>query len=45
MQEYQQALEVYKAKDMRMRGCKNTNKHSEYMNLWIWGCEDTNMHP
>ena len=25
---------------MSMWWCKDTNKHPEYMNLRIWGCED-----
>ena len=33
MRGYQQAPRVHEPKDMRMWGCKDTNKHQEYMNL------------
>ena len=37
MQGNQQAPRVHERKDMRMWGCNDTNKHSEYMNLRTWG--------
>ena len=40
---YQQAPRVHKPKDMRLYGCKDTNKHTEYMSLRIRGCEDTRL--
>ena len=40
MQEYQQAPGVHEPKDMRMWGCKDINKHSEYIKLRIWECAD-----
>ena len=43
MREYQQAPRVNEPKDMRMWGCEDTNKHTEYMNLRIRGCEDTRL--
>ena len=35
-----QAPGVHEPKDMKMWGCKDIDKHPEYMNLSIWGCED-----
>ena len=29
---------------MRMWGCEDTNKHTEYMSLRIRGCEDASTH-
>ena len=40
MQGYRQTPVVHESKDMRMWRCEDINKHPEYMNLRIWGCEN-----
>ena len=43
MRGYQQAPRVNKPKDMKMCGCEDTNKHTEYMSLRIRRCKDTKL--
>ena len=43
MQGYQQAPRVQEPKDMRIWGCEDNNKHTEYMNVSTRGCEDTRL--
>ena len=33
-------VKTHEPEDMKMWGCKDTNKHPEYMNLRVRGCED-----
>ena len=43
MRRYQQAPRINEPKDMRIRGCKDTNKDTEYISLKIKGCDDTRL--